>query len=308
MLLLIEVERLSKRYGSTVVVENVSFTVGRGEVVGFLGPNGAGKSTMMRILVGLLAPTSGTAWVAGYNVVRESLASRGQIGYLPEVVPLYPDMKARDYLCFMAQLRRIPEASSRVEAIASRCGLSGELGEYIGTLSHGYRQRVGLAQALVHDPAVLILDEPTTGLDPVQIVEIRGLIRGLGGEHTILLSTHILAEAEQVCDRVLIIDRGKIVGDSILNRSEQNERAILLRLRRSEPDTAAILATVRGVSSVECTGDEGGYYRLMCASGLHCESEIARVVVENGWELVELSPSGAALEALFLQTIAREER
>lgn len=305
---MIEVEQLTKRYGSTVAVENVSFTVSKGEIVGFLGPNGAGKSTTMRILVSLLAPTSGTARVAGHNVVKESLASRGQIGYLPEVVPLYADMKVRDYLRFMAQLRRLSEASSRVEAIASKCDLSGELGMYIGALSHGYRQRVGLAQALIHDPAVLILDEPTTGLDPVQIVEIRELIRRLGGEHTILLSTHILAEAEQVCDRVLIIDGGQIVGDSILHRSEQDDRAIVLRLRNSRPDTAAILKTVWGVSSVECLDDEGGCYRLMCASDSHSESEIARVAVANGWELAELSPAGAVLEALFLQAIAREDQ
>lgn len=303
---MIEVERLTKSFGTTLAIEEVSFSIGEGEIVGFLGPNGAGKSTTMRILVSLLAPTSGTAWVAGHNVVSDSLAARGETGYLPEVVPLYDDMRVCDYLGFMAQLRHLPLVSSRVEAIAARCDLSGYLGAYVGALSHGYRQRVGLAQALIHDPAVLILDEPTTGLDPVQIVEIRELVRSLGGEHTILLSTHILAEAEQVCDRVVIINEGRIVGDSVLHRGEHKERAIAVRLRQAEPEAATVLSAVRGVQHVDCVDDDGLTYRLLCAPDVHCEADIARAVVANDWDLAELSPSAGELESLFLRAIARE--
>ena len=304
---MIRAERLSKQYGGMVAVDHISFEVGKSEIVGFLGPNGAGKSTTMRILVGLLAPTSGDAWVAGCHVQRESVAARRRLGYVPEVVPLYNEMTVRDYLRFAARLRRLNNASARAAAAANRCSLSDRLNTHIGKLSHGYRQRVGLAQALMHDPAVLILDEPTTGLDPVQIVEIRQLIRQLGREHTVLVSTHILAEAEQLCDRVIIINNGQLVGDTVLRRVQLEERALFLRLRQSGPDTQEKLAALPGIARVDLVQGQSDHYKLTCRRDVAPEADIASLAVQNGWGLVELTPSHTELEAMFLQAVGRPE-
>lgn len=305
--MLIRADGLTKKYGSKVAIQALSFEVKAGQIVGLLGPNGAGKSTTIRILAGLLTPSSGTASVAGHDVVLEPLLSRGQTGYVPEVVSLYPEMTVEDYLSFIGRLRRLQNLASRVRLVAEMCGLTDKLNAHIGRLSHGYRQRVGLAQALIHEPAVLILDEPTTGLDPVQILEMRSVIRRLSGKHTVLLSTHILAEAEQVCDRVLIIDKGRIVGDTILNRPGQEHKTIILRLRQAAPDVASVLAAVDGVAQVESMDLAGRAYRLQCSAQATPEAEVARVAVQRGWALIELTTARAELEKLFLQSIGREE-
>jgi len=208
---MIKVSGLTKDYGARRAINNLKFDAQQGEIVGFLGPNGAGKTTTMRILTGYMPPTDGEAIVAGYNVVEESLEVRKRVGYLPETVPLYTDMTAFDYLKFMGELRKIPNIDDRVEEVLDMVGLIDRADSYIGNLSKGMRQRVGLAQALIHRPEVLILDEPTIGLDPGQVVEVRELIREIGKERTVLLSTHLLHEAQNICDRVLIINKGKIV-------------------------------------------------------------------------------------------------
>ena len=304
---MIEVSGLTKRYGNTLAVDNISFQAQEGEVVGFLGPNGAGKSTTMRILAGLLPPSAGTARVAGFDVGKESLAARSRIGYVPEVVSLYNEMTVRGYLSLMARLRRLSDVDRRVVAVAARCSLTDKLDVLIGNLSHGYRQRVGLAQALIHDPSVLLLDEPTTGLDPLQIVEIRELIRGLGGKHTILLSTHVLAEVEQVATRVLIVNKGRLVGDHALHRGDSRSRALFLRLRVPAPEAPELLASTAAVSYVEPVAGGEGRYRLVCEPGADAETEVARLVIDNGWGLVELSPAQTELETLFLESITRSE-
>ncbi len=234
---MVEVVGLTKFYGEVKALEEVTFDVRRGEILGFLGPNGAGKTTTMRILTGFLSPTSGTAKVAGYDVVENSLEVRRLTGYLPETVPLYNEMRVRDYLGYMARIRGVPRRRirERVDDVVGRCGLTEVANRLIGHLSKGYRQRVGIAQALVHDPQVLILDEPTIGLDPVQVREVRQLIKSMAGERTIILSTHILPEVSMTCERVLIIHKGRIVAEDTpegLSRRLQQSERILVRLAR----------------------------------------------------------------------------
>src|SRR6476646_8487808 len=226
---MIQVQGLSKKYARHVAVNNISFSVEKGDIVGFLGPNGAGKTTTVRILTCFMPPTEGTATVSGFDVFEESFEVKKHIGYLPEAPPLYPEMTVSDYLNFVARLKNVPssEVKSRTQQVMERCAVSDEAGKLISKLSKGYRQRVGLAQAIIHNPDVLILDEPTSGLDPKQIIEIRELLRQLAGEHTIILSTHILSEVENSCERVIIISQGKIVAlDSVANLTN--------RLRGSE--------------------------------------------------------------------------
>ncbi len=301
---MIRVEGLTRRYGDTVAVDHISFEVPRGQVIGFLGPNGAGKTTTIRILVGVLAPSAGKVRVAGHDIVTDALAARAKIGYVPEVVPLYTEMTVGDYLGHMARLRRLPDPTSRVTAVAEACHLADKLKTYIWKLSHGYRQRVGLAQALIHDPEVLILDEPTTGLDPLQIREIRELVRGLGGRRTVLLSTHILAEAEQVCDRALIIHRGKIAGDCLLTGPGRETRTISVRLQQPQSGAHELLASVAGVVRVESSPDMAGGYRVMCRAEAEPEADIAALMVRQGWKLVQLSSSRTRLEEIFARAIA----
>ena len=230
---MIDVQHLTKRYGDFTAVDDISFQARPGEILGFLGPNGAGKTTTLRVLTGFMPPTAGTVIVAGHDVETDSLAARARVGYLPESVPLYPDMTVRGYLDFVADLRRVPDRRARVAALIGRVGLDARADSLIRNLSRGMRQRVGLAQALVHDPPVLILDEPTVGLDPHQVVEVRALIETLGRDRTVMLSTHILSEAEQMCDRVLIIQQGRIVAegqpDTLRDQLQRGAR-ILLRL------------------------------------------------------------------------------
>jgi ABC-2 type transport system ATP-binding protein len=305
---MIEVEGLTKFYGDLPAIQELSFNARPGEIVGFLGPNGAGKTTTMRILAGYMPPTSGTARVAGFDVIDQSLEVRRRVGYLPETVPLYPEMSVFEYLIFMGSLRRVPELDDRVDEVLEQVAMLERSNSYIGNLSKGLRQRVGLAQALLHEPEVLILDEPTIGLDPAQIIEVRRIIQELGRERTVLLSTHILPEAQQVCDRVLIINRGKIVAeDSPGNLQAQlagAERLIVLAGTTSE-QLARLLAALPGVSSAR-PGAREGEVEVATAPGNDLRPLVARTVVEAGLDLMELRTSGLSLEQIFLQ-LTREE-
>ena len=251
---MIRVENLTKDYGSRRAISNLTFEAEQGEVLGFLGPNGAGKTTTMRILTGYMPPTDGTATVAGYDVVNESLEVRRRVGYVPETVPLYTDMATVDYLEFMADLRHIPNSKARAYETLKMVGLESRAESYIGSLSKGMRQRVGLAQALIHQPEVLILDEPTIGLDPAQVVEVRNVIKDIGKQRTVLLSTHILSEAQQICDRVLIINKGKIVAEdtpeNLQARLTGSERVALL-VRGETDELPKLLSKIKGVQHVE---------------------------------------------------------
>ena len=248
---MIRVEGLTKEYGPRRAIENITFHAEKGEILGFLGPNGAGKTTTMRILSGYMPPTSGTATVAGFDVVGQSLEVRRRVGYLPESVPLYPEMTVFDYLKFMADLRQLPDADERVDTVLEMVNMEERSEGYIANLSKGMRQRVGLAQALLHSPEVLILDEPTIGLDPVQITEVRSLIREIGRERTVLLSTHILSEAQQICDRVLIINKGRIVAEDsperLQSRLEGGQR-VLVQASGDSDTLAGIIQALPGVT------------------------------------------------------------
>src|SRR3989304_951123 len=255
---MIKVSGLTKDFGARRAVHNLSFDAQQGEIVGFLGPNGAGKTTTMRILTGYMPPTDGEAIVAGYDVVEESLEVRKRVGYLPETVPLYTDMVVFDYLKFMGELRHIPNLDDRVDEVLDMVGLVDRANGYIGNLSKGMRQRVGLAQALLHRPEVLILDEPTIGLDPRQVVEVRELIRNIGKERTVLLSTHILTEAQNICDRVLIINKGKIVTEDTpenLQARLVGAERVILRVRGEADDLAKTIGKLKGVENVESKPD-----------------------------------------------------
>ena len=305
---LIEANQLSKTYGNFTALAGISFEAKRGEILGFLGPNGAGKTTTMRILTGYMPPTSGTAKVAGYDVVEESLEVRRRVGYLPETVPLYPEMSGREYLSFMGSLRRVEDLDLRVEEVLEQVGMVERADSLIGNLSKGLRQRVGLAQALLHRPEVLILDEPTIGLDPAQIIEVRDLIRELGRERTVMLSTHILSEASQVCDRVLIINKGRLVAeDTPANLSAQLAGAdrILVRSTAQATDLAALLKGVPGVESVEISRQEGTV-EVTSTPGRDLRPMLARRIVEADLDLLELTTAGFSLESIFLQ-LTREE-
>lgn len=307
---MIEVENLTKTYGDFVAIEDVSFHVPRGEVLGFLGPNGAGKTTTMRILTGYMPPTDGRATVAGYDVFHNSLEVRKRIGYLPETVPLYPEMTVAGYLDFMAQLHGVDDRWERIERVMEQVDITDRASDLIDKLSKGYRQRVGLAQALVHDPEVIILDEPTLGLDPKQIIEVRELIRSLSGERTVILSTHILPEASQLCERVLIINKGRIVAEDtperLTARLEGAER-VRVALAPGADGVVEVLGAIDGVEDVTPAGDST--FDVTCALGAELRPILARRIVERGWSLLELRPVGMSLEDVFLQltTEASEE-
>ncbi|MDD2921911.1 MAG: ATP-binding cassette domain-containing protein [Anaerolineales bacterium] len=299
---MIKVSGLTKDYGARRAINNVSFDAQQGEIVGFLGPNGAGKTTTMRILTGYMPPTDGEALVAGYDVVEESLEVRKRVGYLPETVPLYTDMVVFDYLKFMGELRHIPNVDDRVDEVLDMVGLMDRSDGYIGNLSKGMRQRVGLAQALLHRPEVLILDEPTIGLDPGQVVEVRELIREIGKERTVLLSTHLLNEAQNICDRVLIINNGKIITEDTTENLQARllggER-VILRVRGEADELAKTIKQVKGVQSVE--SKEDGAVEFEFASGKDVRPEVAKQVIKAGYDLLELRPIGMSLEEIFLE-------
>ncbi len=299
---MIQVNGLTKDYGARRAIDNLTFDAEQGEIVGFLGPNGAGKTTTMRILTGYMPPTDGTAIVAGYDIVEESLEVRKRVGYLPETVPLYNDMTAIEYLKFMADLRRIPNSDDRAYETLEMVNLADRANSYIGNFSKGMRQRVGLAQALIHRPEVIILDEPTIGLDPAQVVEIRKVIREIGKDRTVLLSTHILSEAQQICDRVLIINRGKIVAEdtpeNLQSRLVGSQR-VLLRVRGESDELPAKVSKVKGVRDVEAKAD--GSVEFEFSAGQDVRPQVAKAVITAGFDLLEMRPIGLSLEEIFLE-------
>lgn len=305
---MIEVQRLSKSYGAFQALDRVSFALGRGEVAGLLGPNGAGKTTTMRILTTFLAPTTGRASVSGHDVLDEPLAVRRCIGYLPENVPLYPEMRVRELLTFRAKLKDVPRSQRRraVSSAIARCGLGEVERRPIGKLSRGFRQRVGLADAIVHDPQVLILDEPTAGMDPLQVREVRALIRELGERRTVLLSTHIMSEVEAVCDRVVIIARGRIALDGRLSELRAGDS---LRVEARGPAEAIRkgLATVPGVAAIRMDGESGGVVVLEVVprTGEDPREAISARLASGGWPLRTLEARGRSLEERFVEAVSR---
>jgi ABC-2 type transport system ATP-binding protein len=304
---MIRVEELTKDYGLRRAIDHISFEAEKGEILGFLGPNGAGKTTTMRILSGYMPPTSGRAEIAGFDVMEQSLEVRRRVGYLPETVPLYPDMTVFDYLKFMADLRHLPDAEDRVDEVLESVHLEERADTYIGNFSKGMRQRVGLAQALLHQPEVLILDEPTIGLDPAQIIEVRNLIRDLGRERTILLSTHILSEAQQVCNRVLIINKGKIVVEDSPERLQarlSGSRRVIVQVSGDTDGLPETIQSVGGVARVFSTQD--GNVEFETLPGEDARPEVARALIGAGYDLLEMRPIGLSLEEIFLQ-LTREQ-
>jgi ABC-2 type transport system ATP-binding protein len=313
---MIKVEGLTKRYARTVAVNGISFEVEKGQIVGFLGPNGAGKTTTMRILTGFLPPTSGKANVAGFDVQEHPMEVKRRIGYLPESPPVYPDMEVREYLSFAGQLKGISKADikARVDDAIGRCSLGDVRTKLIGKLSKGYRQRVGIAQAIIHNPEVLILDEPTSGLDPKQIIEIRDLLRALAGEHTIILSTHILSEVEQSCERVIIISQGNVVAQdtvaNLTNRLRGSEMvAIEIETGPNAGEVQQRLEQVPGVSRVIQVPAADGrmLFEVESLQGRHIRAELARGIVNSGWNLHGLRAMGLSLEEIFLQLTTAEK-
>ena len=304
---MIRVTNLTKDYGPRRALDDVSFEANQGEIIGFLGPNGAGKTTTMRILTGYMPPTSGEALVAGYNVVEESLEVRKRVGYLPETVPLYNEMIVADYLKFMADLRHINNSGESVAEALKLVAMTDRANGYIGNLSKGMRQRIGLAQALIHRPEVLILDEPTIGLDPGQVVEIRNVIRDIGRERTVLLSTHILSEAQQICDRVIIINKGKIVVEdtpgNLQARLVGGER-VLLRVRGDSAQLAEKIRKVKGVQNVQVNPDGGIEFEFL--PGNDVRPQVASIITTGGYEMLEMKTANLSLEDIFLE-LTRED-
>jgi len=304
---MIQVEGLTKDYGIRRAINNLTFNAERGEILGFLGPNGAGKTTTLRILCGYMPPTLGVAKVAGFDVVDESIEVRKRVGYLPETVPLYPDLTVYEYLMYMADLRHLGDAEDRIDEVLEIVHMEERADGYISNLSKGMRQRVGLAQALLHEPEVLILDEPTIGLDPAQIRDVRNLIQEIGKERTVLLSTHILSEAQQVCDRVLIINKGRIVTEDTPQRLQgrlTGAQRVILKIGGDADGIEKLLDKIPGVARV--SNDSEGEFELETAPGQDARSEIARAIVEGGYDLLEMRPVGLSLEDVFLE-LTREE-
>ncbi|HLL89714.1 MAG TPA: ATP-binding cassette domain-containing protein [Tepidisphaeraceae bacterium] len=309
---MISVSQLTKAYGPTLAVDNVSFEVPKGQVVGFLGPNGAGKSTTIRMLTCYLPPTRGTATVNGFDIFHRSKRVRENLGYLPESVPLYTEMRVDEYLDFRGQLRKMPRADrrKRTDYVLERTWLTNVRKQVIGHLSKGYRQRVGLADALLHDPPVLILDEPTVGLDPTQIRETRKLVKDLGGLHTVLLSTHILPEVEAVCDRAIVIAGGRIVAQGTpdeLRTSRRMQARVLVECRGPADAVKTALARVSGVHSVDVTNGQADHFVTAAVrpkESYDVREELARTVVQNGWPLREIRLEHATLEEFFIQVTA----
>ena len=303
---MIEVEHLSKIYGSTTAISDVDFTVEKGEILGFLGPNGAGKTTTMRILSGYIPATTGTARIAGYDVHQQSLEVRRRIGYLPENPPLYPEMTVESFLDFVARIKGISSGDrrARVDLVLSKCQLLEKRKVIIRKLSKGYKQRVGIAQAIVHDPPVIILDEPTVGLDPKQIIEVRNLIKSLAGEHTIILSTHILPEVSITCDRATIINRGRIVANNITTATPASSSYEI----EIEGDRDSLLEILQQLPQVEQAAKVGdNLLKIVGQVGTNLGAELARIVVNNGYNLLEMRRTRKTLEDIFLEVIGSGE-
>lgn len=315
---MITVKDLTKRYARTTAVDQISFDVAKGQIVGFLGPNGAGKTTTMRMLTCFLPPSAGTATVAGFDVLEQPLEVKKRIGYLPESPPIYPEMETAEYLKFVGKLKGLSgtELQQRIDYVSERCAVADVKKKLLGKLSKGYRQRVGLAQAIIHNPDVLILDEPTAGLDPKQINETRDLIKSLAGDHTIILSTHILPEVEQTCEQVIIINRGKLVAiDSVRNLQARARGAesVLVEVagRNGMLEASEVqkrLEEVEGVGRALCKhqADSRIVFEVESQKGKLQRGDLARAVVESGWDLNELRPSAMSLEEIFLQLTGSE--
>ncbi|HEY2433804.1 MAG TPA: ABC transporter ATP-binding protein [Vicinamibacterales bacterium] len=310
---MIEVQHVTKRYGRVTAVDDVSFRVEPGEILGFLGPNGAGKTTTMRILTGYMPASEGRVSVAGYDVFTHPIEAKQRTGYLPETPPLYPDMTVREYLDFVARIKGVPpvERAARVDAVMKRTHVHDMAGRHCGKLSKGYRQRVGLAQAIIHNPDVLILDEPTAGLDPKQIIETRDLIRGLAGNHTIVLSTHILPEVSQTCQRVVIINKGRVVAVDTpenLTARLRGAETLYVQIDAAGGDAATALGNVPGVTRVAPADQrtDSGAFEVESERGRDIRRELAREIVTRGWGLLELRPMRMSLEDVFLQVTTEE--
>ena len=313
---MIEVQHLTKRYGRVTAVDDLTFRVERGEILGFLGPNGAGKTTTMRILTGYMPASEGKAVVAGFDVFEQPIEAKRRTGYLPETPPLYPEMTVREYLQFVARIKikgvSASERRSRVEDSMRRTRVDDMANRHCGKLSKGYRQRVGLAQSILHNPEVLILDEPTAGLDPKQIIETRQLIKELAGTHTIVLSTHILPEVSQTCDRVVIINKGRVVAiDTPANLTARlrGSETMYVQVDADGQDAAAVLGTLPGVLGVSVTDRHDGAvgYEISSERGRDIRRDLARAIVSQNWGLLELRPSRMSLEEVFL-SLTTEER
>jgi len=310
---MITVKELTKRYARNTAVDHISFEIQKGQIVGFLGPNGAGKTTTMRMLTCFMPPTAGTATVAGFDVLEEPMEVKKRIGYLPEAPPLYPEMRTGEYLEFVGRLKGLSNAElgKRVDYVCERCAVADVREKLISKLSKGYRQRIGLAQAIIHNPEVLILDEPTAGLDPKQINETRDLIKSLAGDHTIILSTHILPEVEQTCEQVIIISKGKVIAtDSVTNLQNRARgvESVLLEVagRNGELDPAVVQARIEkitGVSKVHFKEKRQtrNIFEVESVKDKLARGDLARAVVEAGWDLNELRSSAMSLEEVFLQ-------
>lgn len=306
---MIEVQHLTKRYGPVTAVDDVSFRVDKGEILGFLGPNGAGKTSTMRVITGYMPPSEGQVVVAGFNVFTHPIDAKKKTGYLPETPPLYPDMTVREYLHFAARIKvgaiSKAERIARVDNVMKKTHVDDMANRQCGKLSKGYRQRVGLAQALIHDPEVLVLDEPTAGLDPKQITETRDLIRGFAGNHTIILSTHILTEVAQTCNRVVIINRGRVVAvDTPDNLTHQLKGAAALYVQiGGGRDAAGALGRIPGVRAVRQADEHQDFtgFEIEAEPNRDVRTDVARTVVNAGWGLLELRPMRLSLEEIFLQ-------
>ena len=312
---MIEVQHLTKRYGRVTAVDDVSFRVEKGEILGFLGPNGAGKTSTMRVITGYMPPSEGKAIVAGFDVFTHPLEAKKRTGYLPETPPLYPDMTVREYLNFAARIKAnhltAADRKTRVDQVMKKTHVDDMANRQCGKLSKGYRQRVGLAQALIHEPEVLVLDEPTAGLDPKQITETRELIRGLAGDHTIVLSTHILPEVAQTCRRVVIINKGKVVAiDSPENLTHQLKGAAALYVQvGGGQDATPALSAIAGVRSVSVADRHEDYvgYEVDAAPNRDIRTDVARAIVNGGFGLLELRPMRLSLEEIFLQLTTEDQ-
>ncbi len=313
---MIKVEGLTKRYARHVAVDDISFSVEKGQIVGFLGPNGAGKTTTMRFLTCFLPPTAGKVEVAGFDVLENPLEVKKRIGYLPETPPVYPEMEVGEYLTYVGRLKGISsgDVARRVDEVAEKCAVGDVKTKLIGKLSKGYRQRVGLAQAIIHNPDVLVLDEPTSGLDPKQIIETRGLIKNLSGEHTIILSTHILSEVEHSCEQVIIIAQGKVVAkDTVANLTNRlrGSEAIAVEVEGAAAgEVQQKLEQISGVSRVvpKQAADSRCIFEVESLHGRSVRADVARAVVNAGWNLQELRAVGVSLEDIFLQLTGPEQK
>jgi ABC-2 type transport system ATP-binding protein len=303
---MIEIKNLTKKIGENQILNDISFTVKTGEILGFLGPNGAGKTSTMKIITSYWTPTSGSIVIDGIDAVNDSLKTRAKIGYLPETVPLYEDMKVSEYLKFVAEMRGLSgeKLKARIAEVITSCGVTNVMNKPIDELSKGYRQRVGLAQAIMGNPDVLILDEPTTGLDPNQIMEIRELIKKIGKEKTVIFSTHILSEVSAVCDRVIIINNGKIVGEGspaeLINKTK-SKQIITVKVEGNKEAIAAVLHKISGVVNVALAKTEGAVliYQIETASGVDDRGVINKALIMGGFNVLEISKAEANLEDAF---------